>query len=286
MTKSQILDFLKAPFANSCLVVYFFIIPIFGALPFYLDIIRALPIQDEAEMLKLLQTPRLWMAIAGIVMMFCLVTGCSYILAHKIANDKDSPFDIHVPTNLSFSDIGRGILYGSAWTFCCALYVVLSLGLIVALPFALIYILQVLPLILKIISWILLIPTVIALFCLMILNLYIATFRFLKTLNVTCCFHLKQNYSYLMTYKGNAGCAILLAFVLSQLVNLILQGIFSKTILFTVEHFNANATSSILLFLGAILFFVICYVYIHLLHMMILAKTTVWVSYKAPRKKR
>ncbi len=281
MDKSQILKFFKAPFGGNCFIAYFFIVPLFFALPFFIELIKYNPTPTDSFTLPPDSTSSMIIPIIMSCLTFFLVTGFAYMVAHGISNDNQSPFDVTIPY-LPLFQIPKGFFYSIAWTICCILYFLMGIGLSIIIPIGMFYISQYLPTLINVLLWIVIIPLTLGCFVFVILNLFIGAFSFIKKLDLLSCFKIIQNYHVLKLNPGNILRATLFVFVASQITHMLFSSILTKLIIFGTQNFSAE---NLILWGGILAICGFFYVYLTLLQMIILAKTVTWISINTNKNK-
>ena len=166
MTSQQVTAFLKAPVNWRCFIAYLFILPFFLTVPFIQNLLEILFLENGSDLaIALLKTPQFFAACVGILLGLLSISGFGYMMAHQINVQQESPFDVTVPP-LNPNQIARGIIGTIAWSVCSCAYLVFNIALLIALPYALIFLSHYLLTILNIILWIIMAPTLLFLFAL------------------------------------------------------------------------------------------------------------------------
>ena len=283
MTKDQVICFLKAPLSLKCFIAYFFVLPAFFIIPFVKDFLSILPVKDGSTLLLLLKTQNFWAGVMGVFLGSGLLYGFCVTLSNKLINDSESPFDLVLP-KISISDSIKGFIYNIGRMLYCAIFMVIFIMLISILLMVGFYVSSFLPALVNVLLIIFFLPLTIILFLGLMLYMWIAYMRFLKTWQIDTCFKMSDNYQYFKKYKGRILLVCLIMFVLSQIVSLII-GQIGINLIPGFYPFNAGSIMDIIKLIICFLFGLSCFTYFTLLQAIIQAKAIAWIEYPLSLKR-
>lgn len=301
MNRSEVFNFLKVPFKErfmlACVLCCF---PLLLAVPFISSLIQFVPIRVYQESYPTVHMDDLlyqWFlaqdtllsiaAIAGFIVSMMLISGFMYIQGYSTIQQGGKVFDFK-PILVTNKQVVKGILKAVSYFMWGLLYNLLCVMVLIILPILVFYIGNYVPSLFKILFGIVVILFEIAFFVLVVLNSWVAKFRFWSTLKTRVFFQWRKNYLYIKQYKGRFFLAFALCFVFGLALREILQivfSLFSRIGSMGTPSLGLSVSVNYAVALLIVLVSTIAFVYIGLLQTTFIAKSIVWLEQKQILKK-
>ncbi len=297
MNRSEVVDFLKAPFKERFVLACVLGLPVLLATPlifsffkFIFEHVETIQSLTDTETGKLLYG---WFvsqdiftfgtAFFGTLFSVILTSGFVYMLGHSIVEQRGEVFKFN-PVFLTGSQIATGILKVISYTLWGFIFGFLCGAIMLFFPLLMLLFGDYIPSLFSVLLWIIIVLFEIAFVLWMILNIWIGGIRFLINLKTRVLFQFRENYHYLKRYKGRLVIAGLLCFVCGMIIQILMRTFYSWIV--SASAFLQGlllglnvSRPSVVIILG-LLVAVMVTMYLSLLQMTFTAKSIVWLEQK------